>query len=274
MTTIYNQYQNTEKICSFYHKNRKQLNAKVRDIVNESSLNIKDSDFSKLSVSDVRCVINAIDKIFLGGYIKDVVGTNLTVQLSNRMTRSAGSVAHHLGQTTFLLKISKVIFLLPENVGGYFVNGDLCCTRLDALMSVISHELVHVLEGIFYRSSSHGDRFKNMARKIFGHSEIRHSMHTPNNRRDTMLSPIQAAARMFADANPSAAAQQATESKKVYVGATVEFKHGGRTIRGEVKRITKRATVISGDKKWYVPLSMLTVVVKKIIKVKLANLNG
>jgi len=137
MTTIYNQHRDTQRIYSFYHENHKGLTNQVNDIVNESSLNIKDGDFSRLSVSDVRCVINAIDKIFLGGYLKEVVGTNLTVQLSNRMTRSAGSVTHHLGLTTFLLKISKVIFLMPENAGGVLVNGSFCDTRLDALISVM-----------------------------------------------------------------------------------------------------------------------------------------
>jgi len=274
MTRIQDQYKDTKKLWDLYSENTQEKFTQVKDIVNEASKNISDNAFTRLSVVDVRCVIDAIDKVYLGGYIKDIVGTNLLVELSNRMTSSAGSIRTNITFYTFLLKISKIIFLLPENRGGYTVNGLFCQHRLDALISVVQHELAHMIDYIFFFSSGHGSRFKGLAHNLFGHITASHEMHTPNSLR--LSTPKEVVAKMFGNDSPytTAANKMATTSSRIYVGATVSFKHGGTTHQGEVKRITKRATVIIGPKKWYVPVKMLTLVTKKIIKVKLANLNG
>lgn len=60
--------------------------------------------------------------------------------------------------------------------------------RLDALMNIIEHELIHILAmldkdantvnvgGVIEASEVHGDWFKRYARKIFGHTEYKHNL--------------------------------------------------------------------------------------------------
>ena len=123
------------------------------------------------------------------------------------------------------------------------VTGVECRTRLDALMRVMEHELVHLAELLGWDSSScTQDRFQTIAWQVFGHTDHRHALITPRER---------------------------AAAVGVRPGAHVRFEFRGKPLQGVVNRVTKRATVLvpanDGEqfsdgntyRKYYVPVTML-----------------
>lgn len=126
------------------------------------------------------------------------------------------------------------------------VTGVECRDRLEALQRIFEHELIHLIELLVWnRSSCSQARFQSMASRIFGHTDHRHQLVTPQERALTKFG--------------------------VQPGSRVRFRFDGRQHVGIVNRVTKRATVLVEDQKgqqysdgkryvrFYVPLSMLEV---------------
>jgi hypothetical protein len=124
------------------------------------------------------------------------------------------------------------------------VGGLICHDRLQALQRIFEHELLHLAEFLGWgRSSCSAENFHTLSRRIFAHEGVSHDLVTPR--------------------------EQAAVAFDVRVGDLVCFELEGKTHRGRVNRITRRATVLvessrgehfSDGRKYltfYVPLPLL-----------------
>ncbi len=227
--------------------------AEIRQSLINRSPYIKSGEISRLADSDLEMLFEFYDNIFLKGYFRNNFSGKLRFALSTRMTRNAG-------KTNYLRNLAG---LRPEQeeyeirIGtGFFfnydrlrrnkpVNGINTKDALEALQLVFEHELIHLIELHCCRESScRKERFKIMARQLFGHTDSYH--HLPTEKEIAGL------------------------KYGFSVGTPVCFSHGGKEYRGIIYRINKRATVMVPDdkgsfqdqqgqrySKWYVSVTAL-----------------
>ncbi|HMO15123.1 MAG TPA: hypothetical protein PKD64_13155 [Pirellulaceae bacterium] len=119
-----------------------------------------------------------------------------------------------------------------------------CVDRLQALLLIFEHELVHLIEFLVWHDSScSADRFRDISYRLFGHRQSSHQLITPR--------------------------EAAAIEKGIQVGDFVSFSHEGQQRMGFVNYIHRRATVLvphrlgiryaDGNRyaKYYVPLNQL-----------------
>ena len=128
--------------------------------------------------------------------------------------RMAERVDYEISVSTTLL------FSTFQNVEREVIVGGLVChDRLEALQRIFEHELLHLAEFLGWgRSSCSAENFHVLSRRIFAHEGVSHDLVTPR--------------------------EQAAVAFDVRVGDQVRFELEGRTYRGRVNRITRRATVL------------------------------
>ncbi|RMF87109.1 MAG: hypothetical protein D6741_20985, partial [Planctomycetota bacterium] len=182
-------------------------------------------------------------------------GDLLRFDISRRLIRSAGNTRFKYADRSkkrllaVTIQISSPIIFSSYDDGAESleVGGIVCRNRLDALQCIVEHELIHVVEGVLYgETSCSRPRFKDMAKRIFGHTTNCHKLVTP--------------------------AVRAYRKFGVRPGQMVAFEWEGRRLVGLVNRVTRRATVLvenprgarysNGKRyfKFYVPPHMLTVI--------------
>src|SRR5262249_2662768 len=118
-----------------------------------------------------------------------------------------------------------------------------CANRIDAMMHIFEHELVHLSEYLCWAESDcAAARFQDIASRHFLHRTHTHE-----------LIPW----------------RERAQQNGVRVGAIVAFSFDGRRLEGRVNRVTKRATVLVEDpggvlysngcryRTYYVPISAL-----------------
>jgi len=218
----------------------------VHEAIISRSKNIREGDFNAIGLADMKLMFDLYDELFLGRYFSDVSATKVVFRLSKRATRAAGKTAFYADGAVVIALSSYLLFMTFGDVKRDIrVNGVACRDRLEAAQLVFEHELVHLLEHELHGATScSGSRFGAIAMAIFGHTEVTHQL------------VIQA--------------ERAREIYGVKIGDTVEFELEGRTMRGLVSRVTKRATVMVEDPegpwtdgkgkkyiKCYIPLQML-----------------
>ncbi len=128
---------------------------------------------------------------------------------------------------------------------GVVVAGLQCRDRLEALLRIMEHELVHLAELVTWdESSCSAYRFRKIARNMFGHTDTSHFLVTPR--------------------------EHAAATHGIRVGSIVWFDFDGRRFSGKVNRVHHRATVLVEDpsgrpysdgkryQKFYVPLAQLS----------------
>ena len=102
------------------------------------------------------------------------------------------------------------------------VAGVACANRLEALLRIFEHELLHLAEFLAHgKSSCAAEPFHRLSRALFGHEASHH----------TLITPVERAATVHA----------------IRPGDRVTFTHDGVERSGFVNRITKRATVLVLD---------------------------
>ena len=230
-----------------------RIRSRTRDIgrrLLRESLHVREPDFTKVHVDDLRLLFAAYDDRFLNGLCGDVLGPEgLTFRLSSRMTRAGGKTTRfHRPDGTRRYEIAVGTSILFDGFLAHdravTVAGLRCGDRLEALQRVFEHELVHLAEWLCWDASHCGrKRFQGIAARLFGHRSHTHRLITRVERAAGLgLTP----------------------------GARVTFRHRGRRLHGRINRITKRATVLVADpagKLWsdgrryvryYVPLGRLT----------------
>lgn len=217
---------------------------------------IPDPACSRLGPAALARLYASYDAEFLGGWLATLPPPRF--RFSARMTRIGGRAARYRqrrgdGVVEEWFEVTISSHLLAQSFAGeqreVVVNGHPCRDRLDALMRIFEHELVHLLElWIRGTSSCRGRAFADLGRRLFDHRGTTHGLVTGS--------------------------ELARERFALTVGDTVEFDHEGRTLRGRLNRVTRRATVLvpaAGGRRysdgrcydrWYVPLPALRRVVR------------
>jgi len=231
----------------------------VYEAVQRDSPRLRTADFTTIATADLALLFDLYDQHFFSGQMRRLLlasGAPLVFKLSPRLTRSAGTTArfhhrHHVGggppvALRFEITISTTLLFqsFADVERTVRVNGLVCRDRLEALQRIFEHEVLHLLEMLLWGlSSCSGERFKELAINLFGHSETSHDLITQRER--------------------------ATTKFDVRVGDRVTFEFEGVRHTGLVNRITRRATILVehptgapyGDgrryQKFYVPLQQL-----------------
>lgn len=225
----------------------------ARDFFIQRSANVQSADIKVIGNEDLQLLFEIYDQVFFQGWFADNYKGTLAFSFSRRMTKSAGitSCPRNIDPTrpetmAFKIKISiDFLFRYDTIKGNHLVGGIKTRSRLEALQLIFEHELVHVIEFIHYgHSNCKGERFQNLARNMFGHTESYHRL--PTNQ------------------------QIARQKLGIVPGDRVCFTCEGERLEGVVHRINKRATVMVPDKrgdfadtrgqrysKYYVPLSIM-----------------
>jgi len=235
------------------HDRAGRLAAIAGSLMRESPT-IPEPNFNTISGRDIRSLFEMYDAHFFEGMLTQTLDTTpITFRSSSRMTSAGGKTSSWRPQrngpiSRFEIAVSST--LLFRTFSGddverpVTVTGLECTNRLQALMRVMEHELVHLTELLGWDTSScRQDRFHSIAFRVFGHTDHRHALVTP---------------------------REQAASQGIRPGIQVQFEFEGRTLRGVVNRVTKRATVLVPDKsgvrysdgisysKFYIPLSLLT----------------
>ncbi|MBI5529671.1 MAG: SprT-like family protein [Deltaproteobacteria bacterium] len=193
---------------------------------------VRAPDFLRIGTADLRLLFALYDERFFGGgvgaAVQAVPGTRLTFRLAPRMTNAGGKTYVFKtpggGPKRYEIAISTHLLFSNFGAGGapILVNGIECRDRLDALLRIFEHELVHLAELLLFGSSScKGHRFGEIARRLFGHTEVTHRLPTTRHKAAVELG--------------------------LRVGDRIAFEFEGRSYTGFVNRITKRASVLVED---------------------------
>jgi hypothetical protein len=229
------------------------MREEVRRAFMAKSERVKCGQITCMADSDLRLLYEIYDYVFLEDYFKTTFTGVLTFSLSTRMSKSAGKIisprnlrALPPGQEHYEVRMGIKLFFQYYGLSREkTVNGIRTKDALEAFQIVFEHELCHLIELHLYRQSScHQNRFKTIARNLFGHTESYHRLPT--------------------------AAEIAGDRYDLAPGDQVSFNHEGEILQGVIQRINQRATVMVRDKKgqyrdrqghrytkWYVPLPML-----------------
>jgi hypothetical protein len=232
--------------------------SKIRESILGKSRYVNRPNFTQIESIDLLRIFDAYDQRFLDETCRSTLKrlqAPLSFRLSSKMTRAGGKTVRHesfdrSGRVTaqrFEIVISTTLLF------GTFrgkdrhirVAGLICENRLDALMRVMEHELVHLAEMLVWRDSScSARRFREISHRLFDHRESNHQLITP--------------------------LERAMKDLGIRPGDMVQFAFEGRRMQGKVNRITRRATVLVPSKtgelytdgnryqKFYVPLARLS----------------
>ena len=206
---------------------------------------IRDPQFEAIDTADLARLFELYDHHFFGGLLSALLTQRqvppVQFRLSNRMTRAAGkTVQKRVRQRagwrvaeSFEYEIAVSTYLLFQAfrtepgsdqppARAVEVAGVVCSNRLEALLRICEHELLHLAEFLVYqRSSCAAAPFRQLSRRLFGHEASVH----------TLVTPVERAVVVYA----------------ISRGDRVAFTHAGRERTGVVNRITKRATVLVAD---------------------------
>ncbi len=231
---------------------RELANRAIVDSVYMTSPHLVEPDFMSIHPDDILLLFELYDEHYFEGKLRrSVPAQQISFRLSRRMTRVGGKTTRWSDRTRrkpdrYEIAVSTTLlfqsFQDPERK--VTVTGLECDSRLDGLMRIMEHELVHLIEMLVWSDSSCArQRFQTIASGFFGHTDHRHDLITPR--------------------------EVAVTQYGIRPGVRVRFDHEGHQLEGVVNRITKRATVLvvhpSGERysdgkryvKFYVPVSQL-----------------
>lgn len=234
---------------------RRLRNQIISDCLLSSSKFLRDPNFQSFQAADVQMLYELYDENFFDGWLmKSLDSRQISFRLSRRMTKAGGKTTRwsdRWGRTEPRYEIAISATLLFQSFKDperhTTVTGLDCASRLEGLMRIMEHELVHLTEMLVWTDSSCAlHRFQDIASRLFGHTDHRHDLMTVQ----------EAAVKEFG----------------IRPGVRVRFDMDGHTLEGIVNRITRRATVLvphpSGRRysdgqcylKYYVPLKNLEAV--------------
>jgi len=187
-------------------------------------------------IEDIRFLFSLYDKYFFD--LKLLKSYDIDFGISLKLTRSAGITRFQKYTSKIEIKFSYPLIFnkFNQSQDGFMVNGVFCQNPQQALMRVMEHEIVHLLEFLTDgKSSCSKPRFIQLAYQLFGHTENKHKI--------GIEIPLE------------------KEIIKFKKGERVKFFYKNKTYIGKINRITKRATVIVEENqklsKYYVPVCML-----------------
>lgn len=231
----------------------------IRRAVLATSRHINAGNFAAIGDDDLGSLFALYDADFFDGalstWLREDGAGELVFRISSRMTRAGGKTIRTRPRPTrkvpspaprYEIAISST--LLFQTFGDIArpveVVGLPCRDRLDALLRIFEHELIHLAEFLALGASScSAEPFRRVARSMFGHLKAVHDLVTPRELAATTLA--------------------------LRVGDLASFDHDGLRRIGRINRITRRATVLVEDSSgrmfsdgrryatYYVPLPML-----------------
>jgi hypothetical protein len=229
----------------------------IRDALLRQSRCMGQPNFERIGVDDLELAFRLYDRHFFDGWLAQAVKVKahapLAMRLSSTMTRAGGKTFKYRRRTAAgdacnyeIAVASRLLFMTFNQADREVTIGGLPCRdRLDALLRILEHEIIHLVELLTWdESSCSAKRFKVLAARIFGHCGTTHDLVTPR--------------------------EHAAKLHGVKVGGMVQFYAEGRPLVGQVNSIHRRATVLVEDaagmpysngknyQKFYVPLQMLT----------------
>ena len=184
-----------EEVCIYFSKNnysKKEISFKKKKIYQVLKENIN-QDFNNINRDIIKDMFILYDHIFLFDQFYEYLNNNnLKVKFEFDTKDNTNQI---LGNTnrknqsdhTIILYLKNINNLINVNNNNDYVKigGIKCYDRIQCLMNVFEHELVHLLIYIFcdkldlienYRKNnqddSHNEIFRNILRNIFGHTQI------------------------------------------------------------------------------------------------------
>ena len=224
----------------------------IRAALLGASGHIDKPNFDRISSVDLELLFAEYDRRFFAGKIVESLGPRrLTFGLSKLMTSSGGKTAWKIDRTTgqrwYEISVSTAILFScfrGDDHRPIATSGIPCRDRLDALLRIFEHELVHLIEmQLWDKSSCSRARFHALTLRFFGHTENTHRLITPRER--------------------------SIEKFGIKPGMTVRFRFDGIEHVGVVNRVNKRATILVENRtgarysngkrylKFYIPMPML-----------------
>jgi hypothetical protein len=213
------------------------------------SRHLRKPNFDMIHPRDLEILFGACDQtIFRGDLSKALVNAPLRFRLSSRMTSAGGRTARFRspdGNVRYEIAIACGLLFqgFSNQDRPIHVCGLHCESRLQALVRIFEHELVHLIEFLCWSDSNCSEaRFQNIASRLFGHRTHKHELITWKER---------------------------AHASGLGMGSLVSFVFEGARLQGRVNRVTKRATVLVEDaagqrysdgrryRKYYVPLASL-----------------
>ena len=118
----------------------------------------------RVTQQDVQHALDVYDRIFFGASLLPRAGAAF---------RSRTILGRYSGGAGIAINAE----LLASARSGEACNGLVCADRAAVFLSVLQHELCHLSVQTCCRDPrSHGHRFQALARKLFGHTDFRHSL--------------------------------------------------------------------------------------------------
>jgi len=126
------------------------------------------------------------DEVFFANQITQLIAEKsieLTFCYNNKMTKTGGRCSKY--QNKYKISISQQIILntFKNNEKCHISNGLECYNRLECLMNIFEHELIHFIIQILHGHikgdpiyKSHGKYFRKLVYAYFGHTETKHSL--------------------------------------------------------------------------------------------------
>ena len=153
------------------------MNQLIIDSVFATSPYLVDPDFTRIHAEDLMLLYELYDENYFEGLLQGSLDLRrISFRLSKRMTRAGGkttcwSNSHDRRQIRYEIAVSTTLlfqsFTDPERT--ITVTGLECDNRLQALMRVMEHELVHLMEMLVWQDSSCAQfRFQDIASRLFG----------------------------------------------------------------------------------------------------------
>jgi hypothetical protein len=221
------------------------------------SRHVDRANFVAISDEDIALLFAMYDRLFFGEACRralESMGSPIAFRVSPRMTRAGGKTTRIVPRVSgglspvpqFEIAVSSTLLFqtFADVERPIKVTGLLCQNRLEALLRIFEHELIHLVEMLLWQTSCcSAPRFKSIAERFFGHTESNHQL----------ITPVELAREQFG----------------IRPGDRVQFMLAGISYTGIVNRVTKRATVLVEDAcgprysdgkryaKFYVPLGML-----------------
>lgn len=232
----------------------------IYDAMLRDSPRIRQGNFTVIASDDIERLFGLYDQHYFDGWLSKATAERadlpLVFRLSSTMTRAGGKTIrrrqrdrdHRLITGYEIAIASRMLFMTFRDMSRpVVVCGMECTDRLQALQRIMEHEIIHLIELLMWeRSSCSKDRFRALAKNLFGHTGTTHALVTPR--------------------------EHAAVRHDIRVGQQVQFEFDGVRHTGTVNRIHHRATVlVPSDKgirysdgktylKFYVPLEMLKAV--------------
>jgi hypothetical protein len=187
-------------------------------------------NFDRIATADLRLLFQLYDEQFFAGLIRRSLAANdiqLSFRLSPRLTSAGGKTIYDSRRPApgkprpveIVISTTLLFESFTHPHSQHLVAGCECHSRLQALLRIFEHELLHLIEiNDTGTSSCAAAPFRNLARRVFGHLKSNHQLLRPTDR-----------ARL---------------QHGLGVGDRVRFLFEGNTYCGTVNRITRRATVL------------------------------